>query len=213
MCTYIHNTHMHLFYLFVAMHAVGAAIYDEKYMPRLVAPLIFFLLFFVFLRPITKARPPRRPPLPFSPFLFLSFLTRHPSFLHAWHETSLWWSRLETFTAAYLSRSRADPCLPSVSMTELVRAHYPPSLPKLFAIFSCSSFASSLQECFLPRGQYLTNIDFGIHSSAHSPSLYFSIQWPFSHLSTTKYLSTSSATKKKKICNQSKDKILILNQY
>lgn len=94
------HTHMHLFYLFVAMHAVGAAIYDEKYMPRLVAPLIFFLLFFVFLRPITKARPPRRPPLPFSPFLFLSFLTRHPSFLHAWHETSLWWSRLETFTAA-----------------------------------------------------------------------------------------------------------------
>lgn len=147
MCTYIHNTHMHLFYLFVAMHAVGAAIYDEKYMPRLVAPLIFFLLFFVFLRPITKARPPRRPPLPFSPFLFLSFLTRHPSFLHAWHETSLWWSRLETFTAA-LSIAIESRSLFTFGLNDRARTRalssLPPKVVRYFFMFQLCELVAGM---------------------------------------------------------------------
>lgn len=77
-------------------------------MPRLVAPLIFFLLFFVFLRPITKARP-----------LLVDRLTlSHPSPLLSPRVT---WDLVMMIPSSkrsrrpYLRRSRDDPCLPSVS--------------------------------------------------------------------------------------------------
>lgn len=102
----------------------------------LVAPLIFFLLFFVFLRPITKARPPRRPPLPFSPFLFLSFLTRRPSFLHAWHETSLWWSPARNVHGGPIYRDRERRSLFTFGLNDRARTRALSSPPSP----SCSLF-------------------------------------------------------------------------
>lgn len=66
---YIYVYVFNLVYLLrTTVHTVGQR-YTSGYMPRLVVPLIF-LLFFVFLRPITKARPSQRVYLSSLPRLF-----------------------------------------------------------------------------------------------------------------------------------------------
>lgn len=142
------------------MYAVGP-IYDEKYMPRLVAPLIFFLLFFVFCVPLRKhvLLDDR-----LSPFLAVSLsLLFDPAPLLSprvtWDLVMMIPARNVHGGPIYRDREPIPVYLRSQWPSPYARIILPPKVVRYFFIFS---FASSLQERFLPCGQYLTNIDFGI---------------------------------------------------
>lgn len=145
------NTHVHICISFIcSSRCTRWGDIRRKVHATLSGPAYLLLALLCLLRPITKARPPRRSPLPFSLFLFLSFLTRHPSFLHAWHETSLWWSRLETFTAA-LSIAIESRSLFTFGLNDRARTRALSPLPKLFAIFSSSALRARCRNVFFLR--------------------------------------------------------------
>lgn len=140
-------------------------------MPRLVVPLIF-LLFFVFLRPITKARPSQRGPPLFSPYPFLSLSLSLPSdpassLSPRMTRDLVMMTPARNVQGGPIYRNRESRSLFTFSLNDRVRTNVlssPAFVPRGVRYFF--SLVNSLlsQKYFLPYERYLTNIDSRIRS-------------------------------------------------